>query len=870
MNSIDFSFENPWLLLILIPALAIILLPFLKLPKKRRKTFKKIAPVVIHSVVVCLLVLILSGFTVVKNEDKQSVMILVDLSDSTADVHDAILDSAEEILSLIDKDNTAGVLVFADDSIYSVELGAEIKEVESVSLSADATDIAAALEYAVSLMPTDTARRIILLSDGKQTDGDAESEAYYLATQGVRIDAAYFDTTTLDTPEVQIVSIDSPEGAYVADELTFSVELKSNVEGEAVVNLYDNGELADSINVYTVSGSQVFEMSCIAESAGTHEFRIELVPDSDTIEKNNVGYSYVNVAGESTVLIIADTISQASQLEDILSASCSVTTVTSGKAPTSMIELCNYDEIILLNVNYEDLPSDFEALLETYVGVYGRSLLTVGGDNTYMYGNMEGTLIEEMLPVTLSLSEDDAGGSVAIMLVLDCSSSMVQQQGTTYLSVAKQGALQCINALTSNDYVGIVSFNSYAYLKAGLTQATDDNKTTLSRTVSALSTSMGTYYTDALELAYEELKASDAATKHVIFLSDGSPRDYGYNTVVSNMYADGITVSTIGLVDTSSKSTLANMASLGGGEFYYVSSASGLPDIMLSETERVVVSSLIEGEYTPIITEASELTAGVEQSAIPTIYGYLGTTLKEGATAYLSTESGHPIYAAWQYGIGTVASYMSDLSGKWSSDWLANEVGTLLTSQMVETTVDAIHHDSSMNADISVRGKSADITVTTLGTATDHILTATVSSAGGLETYTLTQTSTGVYEGSIAAGTSGIYELMLIESDSAGGIVDYLSTAVAVSYSSEYDAFAEGGEEALTTICSFSGGKVTSNSRTLADVEMDTVEISLNPLVIFGIICAVLMITDITIRKVRWKDVKNNLLRLKARMKKAQ
>ncbi len=109
---------------------------------------------------------------------------------------------------------------------------------------------------------------------------------------------------------------------------------------------------------------------------------------------------------------------------------------------------------------------------------------------------------------------------------------------------------------------------------------------------------------------------------------------------------------------------------------------------------------------------------------------------------------------------------------------------------------------------------------------------------------------------------------MLIESDSAGSVIDYLSCAVAVSYSLEYDAFAESGEEALSTICSFSGGKVTGNTNALADIEMDSVEISLNPLVIFGIICAVLMISDIKIRKVGWKDVKNNLLRLKAKIKK--
>ncbi len=864
MSSIELSFRNPWLLLAMIPALAITIIPFFLLPRKRRGTFKKIAPVVIHSVVVCILVLILAGFNIIKNVDNQAVMILVDLSDSTADFHKTMLDSAEEIMTLLDDDKSVGVLTFAENSVYSVELGKNTDKILNVKVNADATDIASALEYAASLMPTDKQRRIILISDGKETVGDVRNTAYYLATQGIRIDAAYFDTTVGSRAEVQICSVKSPENSYAGDELTFTVELKSNVDGNVTLDLYDNGTLVNSTDVYVDDGGDVYDISTDASSGGIHEFRLEISADGDATANNNTWYSFVNIAGESTVLIVADTISEASQLETLLSESCDVKTVTSQGAPTDMVEMCNYDEIILLNVDYNDLPDDFAELLKSYVSENGRSLLTIGGENTYMLGNMEETVVEEMMPVTLSLS-DDSSESVAMILILDCSSSMVEQSGTTFLSLAKQGALQCVEAMTSNDYIGIISFSAEARIEANLTLTTDENKERLSRTISAIQAGKGTYYSASLYYALRELRNFDAPVKHVIFLSDGSPRDGGhYDRVINDMVDNGITLSTIGLVDTSSKIILSRMARLGGGEFNYVASAEDLPDIMKSEAERVVVDSRIEGKFTPVISEASTLTAEIDGSSIPAIYGYLGTTLKEDATAYLSTDEGHPIYAAWQYGEGTVASFMSDLSGEWSKDWLRSDVGLFITSQMVATTIDPVHSDSSLVAEISVQDDSAHIIVNTLAAVTDHNLTATVSTDSGSETYDLAPTGVGVYEAVVKADETGVYEVTIVENDENNAFVDSLYTAFATSYSAEYDAFAESGKEKLSAACSYSDGIVTGRAQSLADIEMERIEISINPLTVLSAICAVLMLADIAIRKIRWKDIKNYFLKFKA------
>ena len=859
MSNIELSFENPWYLLLAIPTFAIILLPFFRLPVRRRKTFRKITPVVLHMIVVTLLVLVISGFTVVENSDEQAVLLLVDLSDSTETVQAEIENHAQQLLELIDERTPVGVIVFGQTKVYSVEFEDD-RSFSVAKIDTDATDIDSALEYASTLLPTDRAGHIILLSDGKQTDGDALSTAQYLATRGIRIDAVYFDTTNFASDEVQIGSFVSPDGAYVGDEMIFTADIESNTDTEITLTLYDGETQIATLTQSVKTGSNVFELNCIAESSGMHAYRLILETQSDTLTKNNESYAYVNVSGGSTVLVIADTIGNGEILAGLLGEDSEVTTVTARNAPDSIIELCDYDEVILSNVDYDQLPNGYDELLGTYVSVFGRSLLAVGGTDTFMYGNMGGTLLEEMLPVTFTLQEDSEAASVALMLVLDCSSSM--SQTSTYLSVAKQGAIKCVEAMTGNDYVGVISFNSRAYLHSSLVEATESNKDTLTRTISGLTTSRGTYYTEGLQMAHQELLKSDAEVRHIIFLSDGQPSDRGYTEAVQSASADGITVSTIGLGYSSS--ILETLAEYGNGRYYYVSKASDLPNIMLSETEQVTVSSLITGEFTPIVAKESDLTASVPGTALPNIYGYLGTTIKEEATAYITTDEGHPIYAAWTYGTGTVACFTSDLIGDWSSAWIADAAGVGVTQQMIATTLSDIHHDSSMNAQITVRGQTTDITITTAG-STENALNLTAEYNGSTKSYVLTQTQPGVFTTSIKTADSGVYELMVIQADDSGSIVDYLETAVAVSYSGEYDAFANSGEPLLNTLCSYSDGALFTDMQKLANVKVGSIRIIFNPMALFGIVALLLMLADIAIRKLRWKDIRNYFITRKSK-----
>lgn len=858
MSSISITFQHPMLLWLTIPVLAIIIIPFLLLPAIRRKTFKRIFPMVLHCIMAILLLLILSGITVVKTSKEQAVMVLVDFSDSTLDVRDAIKTRTQEILNIMDEEVDAGIVVFANNCIYTVKID-DKENIKAKKLEGDATNIEAALEYALSLMPTDKARRIILLSDGEETDGDAASTARHLAAQGIRIDAMYFDTTALDTQEVQISTFTIDEGSYVGDEVSFFVELKSNVDTTAQLVLYDNEEKCQRVELDVVEGNNVIELTTTAETVGVHTYRLKVETDADTMSENNQAYTYLNVAGSSNILVIADTIANAEAIYNVLSEENQVEIAVAYRAPNSIVELCNYDEVILVNVDNEELPDDYDKLLETYVSEYGRSLLTMGGNSTYMSGNMEGTAFEEMLPVTLSIDKTDGEDSVALALVLDCSNSMSMTE--TYLSVAKQGAIQCVNAMTENDYVAVVSFNSMTQLQSPLIVADKENKKYLTRLISGLTTLQGTYYVQALELAYDELKDFDAEVKHVIFLSDGEPSDSGYNRVVERMNQDGITVSTIGLGYKAN--TLERMAELGGGRYYYVSDALDLPDIMLSETEQVATGLVMSGEYKPIVAVKSELTEGIDEKKLPVINSYAATTIKDEAVAYLTTEEGHPIYASWRYGAGTVATYTSGPATDWSEKWLNSQVGLELIKAMVSTTVADKHNDSSLDVEMNLRGKTVDIVVETAGG--DGKVVANVSTGIKDELYTLSKTGTNTYKASINVDDIGVHEMVIAESDALGNVIDYLHTAVALSYSSEYDCFAAGGEDCLKSICKSANGIVSDDVKELATIKMDARRFSHNPWILLGVIVAILLMTDIAVRKIRWKDIKDYFLRIKNR-----
>ena len=67
---------------------------------------------------------------------------------------------------------------------------------------------------------------------------------------------------------------------------------------------------------------------------------------------------------------------------------------------------------------------------------------------------------------------------------------------------------------------------------------------------------------------------------------------------------------------------------------------------------------------------------------MPILEGAYSNQLKDNATEVLSSPYG-PLYAQWQYGEGMVGSFMCDLNGTWSAEFLTSETGTTILLNII-------------------------------------------------------------------------------------------------------------------------------------------------------------------------------------------
>ena len=102
MHDFQITFTHPWLLLLIIPALAVVLIPFFLLSRKYRRNRNRVTSVVLHSCVslCCVLLLAGMGFSYNVDNSENEILIVMDASYSTdkekeaKDSHAGVADSA--------------------------------------------------------------------------------------------------------------------------------------------------------------------------------------------------------------------------------------------------------------------------------------------------------------------------------------------------------------------------------------------------------------------------------------------------------------------------------------------------------------------------------------------------------------------------------------------------------------------------------------------------------------------------------------------------------------------------------------------------------------------------------------------------------
>src|SRR5947207_9072631 len=200
MFNLKIAFDQPWwlLLLLLVPVLWIFSFRILS----GLGPYRRIFALLFRTVVFTLLVLALAGVQLQKISDRVTVIYLLDQSESIPKLtREAMLQYVRDDIQAHRRkgdlssatEDKAGVIIFGREAtIEYPPLADEIRSVgrlESLfDLRTDATNIASALKLAQASFPEDSAKRIVVVTDGNENLGDARTVARTLADAGIGID----------------------------------------------------------------------------------------------------------------------------------------------------------------------------------------------------------------------------------------------------------------------------------------------------------------------------------------------------------------------------------------------------------------------------------------------------------------------------------------------------------------------------------------------------------------------------------------------------------------------------------------------------------------------------------------------------------
>ncbi len=885
MSDINFTFEYPWLLLLLIPAIILSVIPYFRTAKKYRRNRNRIISLAAHTTALVLSVLLLSGMVLhycIPNKSNQ-IILLVDSSSSNQVKQENKDEFIKHVLDVADDGFKVGIVKFGYDQKYVSELSYDMNEVYDNYLASDdpntnATNIEDALKYTATLFDNPLSAKIVLISDGIETDGAALSAIKSIASQGIKVDVKSFQNEELK--DVQITDVKIPDENIVPDE-TFNLAVNMQTTDIAQfydLFVYDNGVEIAKAEVAFDQNEQTEEIQCKISKSGMHEIRVVAnVHAGETLNKipqNDVYITYINIESFENILVVENIEGESAELCKILDEKYTVSSVSVQQdldsIPSSIEELCRYEQVILVNIAYSDMPDGFERLLNEYVQDLGGGLLTVGGENrTDASGNIiphaynradveASTYFKQMLPI---LTEDYTP-PLAVMIIIDTSSSMGSGAGSA-LDGALKGARNCVELLSDRDYCGVVSFTTITDTVSDLIPVAKRQE--IYNSIAALESGDsggGTTYAEAIRLAGLALKQVDVERKHIVFISDGLPGDVqdDYLQSISINANDGITMSTLGLDLTSEgKSVMLSMANAAGGSFYNAASVSDITQFMSTDLRVEAIPEISYGEeFSLEIKDITHITEGIDEDDLPKLTGYYGTTAKVGAEVALMGKY-VPIYAEWSYGNGRVGSFMSDLSGKWSADFVSTPIGKAIIDNMVKglfpataptpQKIDFILSVDNCKNQLNIFG--IDETDTIEVTVIPHNNT----DIGYIEDVTVT-----ALEGNRRFGfeihQAGIYEIVIARYNEGGDLICESVLYKTFSYSQEFNSFPQRepiGEELMTAIATDGNGAVIDDVLAVYDGFLKKLSLDIDLRIPFLIMTIVLVLIDIAVRKFKFK-----------------
>jgi len=816
--------EYLWLLLLLLPALWILSYRTLAALGRGRR----VVAIGLRTLVILLLVAALAEMQLHRISNKITVIYLLDQSESIPRgkrelMREYVVKHVREHRDSRRADR-AGVIVFGREA--AIEVPPFDDDVPNTGLleafleRRDATNLEGALKLAAASFPEDSAKRIVVVTDGNENVGSAAAAAPALAANGIGIDVVPVRLST--RAEIAVEKVTLPADIRRGSPFEVRTVLTNFAEGDrqdptrlvrgkvrVTRSVGGHEELVGEDDVELPPGKTVVGFRHTIDKPAMYTYQSVFVPEDpadDLLTQNNQASAFTYVRGRGRVLLIEDADHPgefAHLVERLRIMNLEIEVQASNQLFTSLGELQGFDCIVLANVprsSGEDATSissfrdEQIDMLVRNTQQMGAGLIMLGGPNSFGAGGWSNTPLEEAMPVDFQIKNAKIEAVGALVLVMHASE---MAQGNYWQSVVAKEAIEELGPL---DYCGMIhwaDFGRETWLwggQEGLVRVANQRRAMLAAVNRMMPGDMPDFE-PSLKMALAAFNRVKASIKHMIVISDGDPNP-PWATTLALFKQAGIQITTVavGTHGPAGSTPLADIAAATGGQYYVVTDPRVLPKIYQREARRVsrpVVKDL--ADVPPVIVYPHEIVQGIE-GPLPPLKGMVMTTVKENPLVEVAVRSPDPedpqnatILAAWTYGLGRTAVVTTDAGHRWASAWTQWENYDKFYSQLVRWAM----RPSSEGGKYTVAADTRDGKVRVVITALDandefrNSLAMTGAAVGpDLEAFDFPvhQIAPGRYVGEFDASKAGSYHLTIVPAPGEAPVL----TGVNVPYSAEF------------------------------------------------------------------------------------
>ena len=794
----------------------------------------------LRSAMILALAVALTQITHTAHESRRvATVVVVDVSESVPD--EVIEDAHEKLQAVWDVrgDHIVRLVTFAE-SARAIPLVADsegkLPKIARHAQGTLGTDLQQAIRLGYGLYPPGFLKRMVIVTDGNETNGNALAEVTTAKRLGIEIHHNSLPRIA-PKPEMMVQSFEVPEEIEANVPFDISAELLSNTEGKAKCTVKIDKLVAGSTVVELKKGdSHVDFPEMRVREGGEHDFKLECAPlladgatdaqkkAADRFASNNHFELSRYVPEKKKLLYVEGEALYSQNFRDALKDDFKVEVKGARGIPHSLKAAREYKAIVVSdvprysrlfreNVSYQQMH-----MLHEYAKDGGLLIFT-GGHDSLGPGGFAGTYLErQVLPVKLELEHQLETPRLAMVLVIDRSGSM---QGKK-LELAKQAARETAGVLGKEDQVGIIAFDSNPTKIVRLTRAT--SRSTFERSVRRLTPGGGTNIYSALELAFEMLDPVAAQLKHVILLTDGQSNKRAMFSLVQRMAKRKITISTIAIGAGSDRLLLQGIAREGHGRHYYTESAEQIPKLFVDETRQVARESVVEERVRAVLTASFKglrFLKGVDIKRAPSLGGYLPTQAKRQTDVILKTNKGDPLLVRWKRGKGWVYVFTSDIKNKWGRRWLKWPGFAPLWRQLVKDGVHEEKRDAVFPIEVSAARHKLTIATDAIDSR-DQFVSGVTSRAtitgptGEKSEVVLSQSAPGRYELEMPVSKYGAYQVDVVH-EKGGKKLAVSRGRVTYPYAEEHLRF-EADQSRVRSLSEHTGGTRDPSLQTLLSV----------------------------------------------------